>query len=92
MKITSLLENTTDRKDMQIEHGLSLYIEFKNHRILFDMGQTDLFYENAKTLDIDLSLVDIAIICGHASRYIDCFKPSKSASKVSIANIAIICI
>lgn len=66
MKITSLLENTTDRKDMQIEHGLSLYIEFKNHRILFDMGQTDLFYENAKTLDIDLSLVDIAIIShGH---------------------------
>ena len=66
MKITSLLENTTDREDMQLEHGLSLYIETEDHRILFDMGQTDLFYENAKLLGIDLSKVDIAILShGH---------------------------
>lgn len=66
MKITSLLENTTDRDDMQIEHGLSLYIETDRHKILFDMGQTDLFCENAKTLGIDLRKVDIAILShGH---------------------------
>ena len=58
MKITSLLENTTLREDMHTEHGLSLYIETHSHRILFDMGQTDLFYENAKKLNIDLSDVD----------------------------------
>lgn len=66
MKITSLLENTTERKDMRVEHGLSLYIETEDRRVLFDMGQTDLFYENAKSLGIDLSKVDIAILShGH---------------------------
>ena len=66
MKITALLENTTQRTDMQVEHGLSLYIETKEHKILFDMGQTDLFAQNAKTLGIDLSKVDLAILShGH---------------------------
>ncbi len=66
MKITSLLENTTAREDMQVEHGLSLYIETEKNRILFDMGQTELFYENAKSLGIDLSQVDLAILShGH---------------------------
>jgi len=66
MKITCLLENTTERTDMQVEHGLSLFIETESHRILFDMGQTDLFYQNASTLGIDLSCVDIAVLShGH---------------------------
>lgn len=66
MKITALLENTALREDMKTEHGLSLYIEASDKKILFDMGQSDLFYENAKTLGIDLSLVDIAILShGH---------------------------
>jgi len=66
MKITSLLENTTKREDMRVEHGLSLYIETESRRILFDMGQTDIFSENAKTLGIDLSAIDIAILShGH---------------------------
>ena len=66
MKITSLLENTTLREDMHTEHGLSLYIETHSHRILFDMGQTDLFFENATVLGIDLSNIDLAILShGH---------------------------
>jgi len=66
MKISVLLENTTKRLDMKVEHGLSLYIETASHKILFDMGQTDLFAKNAETLGIDLSTVDIAILShGH---------------------------
>ncbi|MBQ8605581.1 MAG: MBL fold metallo-hydrolase [Clostridia bacterium] len=66
MKITSLLENTTAYDNIKVEHGLSLYIETEQHRILFDMGQTDLFYQNALTLGIDLTKVDIAILShGH---------------------------
>lgn len=66
MKITALLENTTEREDMEIEHGLSLYIETESHKILFDMGQSDLFAKNAETLGIDLSAVDLAILShGH---------------------------
>jgi 7,8-dihydropterin-6-yl-methyl-4-(beta-D-ribofuranosyl)aminobenzene 5'-phosphate synthase len=66
MKITALLENTTERDDMQTEHGLSLYIETETHKILFDMGQSDLFAKNAETLGLDLSAVDIAVLShGH---------------------------
>ena len=66
MKITVLLENTTARADMKTEHGLSLYIETEKHKILFDMGQTEIFAENAKKLGIDLSQVDVAVLShGH---------------------------
>jgi 7,8-dihydropterin-6-yl-methyl-4-(beta-D-ribofuranosyl)aminobenzene 5'-phosphate synthase len=66
MKITALLENTTQRKDLHTEHGLSLYIETGDHSILFDMGQTDLFAKNAAVLGIDLRRVDIAVLShGH---------------------------
>ena len=66
MKITSLLENTTCRDDMHIEHGLSLYVETAHHKILFDMGQTDLFAQNAKNLGISLTEVDYAVLShGH---------------------------
>ena len=66
MKITSLLENTTHRADMQTEHGLSLYIETERYNILFDMGQTDLFAKNAEVLGVDLAKVDFAVLShGH---------------------------
>lgn len=66
MKIVSLIENTTQRPDMLTEHGLSLYIETEHHKILFDMGLSDRFAENAQALGIDLSQVDIAILShGH---------------------------
>lgn len=66
MKITSLLENTSLNDSFKTEHGLSLYIETENHKILFDMGQTDLFSQNAETLGVDLKEVDIAILShGH---------------------------
>lgn len=66
MNVTSLLENTTKCSAMQTEHGLSLYIETKTKKILFDMGQTSLFLENARKLDIELSAVDFAVLShGH---------------------------
>jgi 7,8-dihydropterin-6-yl-methyl-4-(beta-D-ribofuranosyl)aminobenzene 5'-phosphate synthase len=66
MKIISLLENTPSSPAVACEHGLSLYIETDTRRILFDMGQTDLFARNAETLGVDLSAVDTAILShGH---------------------------
>lgn len=66
MKIVCLVENTCVNDELQAEHGLSLYIETEQHKILFDMGQTELFAENAKKLGIDLAEVDIAILShGH---------------------------
>lgn len=66
MKITVLTENTSISKLYPSEHGLSLYIETNKHKILFDMGQSSLFAENASKMGIDLSLADIAILShGH---------------------------
>lgn len=66
MKITVLLENTTTRPDLSAEHGLSLYLETAEHKILFDLGQTDHFLDNASVLGIDLAAVDIAVLShGH---------------------------
>ena len=66
MKITVLTENTSKRKDIEAEHGLSLYIEVKGKKILFDMGQSELFARNAKALGISLRDIDLAIIShGH---------------------------
>ena len=66
MRITCLLENTAVAPAVAAEHGLSLHIETADRRILFDMGQTDLFARNAEALGIDLSRVDLAILSpGH---------------------------
>ena len=66
MKITVLTENTSKKPLFEAEHGLSLYIETENHKILFDMGQSNLFLQNAKKLGINLENVDIAVLShGH---------------------------
>ncbi|MBR5322642.1 MAG: MBL fold metallo-hydrolase [Clostridia bacterium] len=66
MRITSLIENTTENEKLTAEHGLSLYIETEQHKILFDMGQSEKFADNAEKLGIDLTEVDIAILShGH---------------------------
>ena len=65
MKITALVENTAKEK-LKAKHGLSLYIETKKHKILFDLGPDDTLFENARVCGIDLSKVDIVIIShGH---------------------------
>ena len=66
MKITVLAENTSKKENIGCEHGLSLLIETEKHIILFDMGQSELFAENAEKLGIDLGNVDIAVLShGH---------------------------
>ena len=62
MKITTLLENKTTCDALRCEHGLSLYIETEKHKILFDSGASDAFWENARALGIDLAQVDIAFL------------------------------
>lgn len=74
MRIVTLLENnispraaiTADTNELKNAHGLSLYLETADHRILFDMGPGDEIAHNARNLSIDLAAVDLAAIShGH---------------------------
>ena len=66
MRIVTLVENTCGHEDCIAEHGLSIYIETDNHKLLLDTGQTDAVVKNAEALSIDLSAVDTVILShGH---------------------------
>ena len=64
MKIVTLIENLVYKKGLFAEHGLSIYIETENKRILFDAGQSGLFLKNAKTLGIQVKNID-ALVLSH---------------------------
>jgi len=67
MKIITLLENGTCRADVAAARGLSIYVETAAHKVLFDMGPDASFLDNAKTLGVDLSAVDTAVLShGHS--------------------------
>lgn len=67
IRIQILLENTTCREDITCRHGLSLYVETPNHKLLFDVGPDDTFIKNAAALGVDISAVDTVVLShGHA--------------------------
>lgn len=64
--IKALSENTSSSEDLGCEHGLSLYLEAGDRKILFDTGAGSLFAENAEKLRVDLSSVELAVLShGH---------------------------
>lgn len=66
MRFTVLCENTSNRPGIAAEHGFSLLIESDYTKVLFDLGQTDVFAANASATNITLSDVDYAILShGH---------------------------
>ncbi len=66
IKIIFLCENKTNSPPYIAEHGLSIYIETADLKLLFDIGATDIFNDNAKRLGINLSDVDACVIShGH---------------------------
>ncbi|MDO4276623.1 MAG: MBL fold metallo-hydrolase [Eubacteriales bacterium] len=66
MNITALVENKSDG-NFNPKHGLSLYIETEEHKILFDLGPDGTLFENSRKAGIDLRHVDTVIIShGHS--------------------------
>lgn len=66
IEITCLNDDRCNTENFQHEHGLSLYIEYKNAKILFDVGQSSVFKNNAKKLNIELSKIDYLVLShGH---------------------------
>jgi len=66
LRILALIENTTKKKELLCEHGLSLYLETEKRKVIFDTGASPAFAKNAKALGVDLSAVDLAVLShGH---------------------------
>jgi 7,8-dihydropterin-6-yl-methyl-4-(beta-D-ribofuranosyl)aminobenzene 5'-phosphate synthase len=66
MQIKCLVENTSISDDFLNEHGLSIYIESKDKKILFDVGESDLFLKNAKKINLNIAEVDFLVLShGH---------------------------
>lgn len=66
MKVQIISENRTNRPECLAEHGLSVYIEAGDRKILFDFGASDIYLQNSKQMNIDLEQVDTAVIShGH---------------------------
>lgn len=64
-KITVLAENDS-APGLGAEHGLSMLIEHRKNKILFDFGASSVWLENAKKMNIDLSDVKHAFLShGH---------------------------
>jgi 7,8-dihydropterin-6-yl-methyl-4-(beta-D-ribofuranosyl)aminobenzene 5'-phosphate synthase len=67
MQVTALIENKRleGRDDLRPEFGLSLHVETNESKILFDMGSSAAFADNAEVLGIPMSDVDVAVVSHH---------------------------
>ena len=66
LSFTVLVENTANRGGLLAEHGLALWVEANDRRILFDTGQGMALAHNAAKLGIDLSTAtDVVLSHGH---------------------------
>ncbi|WP_125152370.1 MBL fold metallo-hydrolase [Clostridium rectalis] len=88
MKIISLMDNLKGNyNNLYNEHGLSLYIEKDNKKILFDTGRSDKFIYNASILGVSLKDIDAVIIshghCDHGGG-LNSFLKLNSKAKIYI--------
>lgn len=66
MRFWILAENTSNQPELGCEHGWSVLAECQGQKILFDMGKTDLFRQNARKMGLDLAQAEMAILShGH---------------------------
>lgn len=64
-KTTILMDNNL-KDGLEAEHGFSLHIQANNYQLLFDVGQSPAYANNAKKLGIQLEEVDFVILShGH---------------------------
>lgn len=66
LRIINLVENEPGSSGCDAAHGLSFYVETKNHKLLFDTSPSEVILRNAEKLGVDLSAVDTVILShGH---------------------------
>ncbi len=61
IRATVLIDNTAP-ETLLSEWGLSIYIEYRGHRVLLDTGRSAGFAENAQSLGIDLGQAELGVL------------------------------
>lgn len=61
MRMVVLSDNIT-KSNLNSEWGLSIYLEYDNHKLLLDTGASSLFIDNALKLNVDLTKVQYAFL------------------------------
>lgn len=85
MRIVTLIENLVYGQELFAEHGLSIYIETENHKILFDTGQSGLFIQNAQKLGVEIGDIDCLVLShGHYDHTGGIYPFLKANSKVKV--------
>ena len=62
VKLTVLLENTSNEPALESEHGLSILIETPQSKLIFDCGQSEMTWRNAARLGLDLSTIEFVVL------------------------------
>lgn len=62
IKITVLNDNRKINDKFQCEHGLSLFIEVKDTKLLLDAGQTSIYKDNSHKLGINLDEINYIVL------------------------------
>lgn len=85
LKLAILLENSVKIiSDLQSEHGLSIYLECDNLNVIFDMGNTDLYLQNAKKLGVNLEDIDWIVFSHHHYDHVGGLKYFHSQKKTKL--------
>ncbi len=64
MKITTIIENVSNKEGLFAEHGLCFFVEVGEHKFLVDVGASELAYQNFCTLGFDSDEIE-AIVLSH---------------------------
>ncbi|KAF0206856.1 MAG: beta-lactamase domain-containing [Actinobacteria bacterium] len=62
MKITVLVDHEASSDSVDTEWGASIHIRWRAHSILFDMGTSGLFADNARILGVPIEDVNFAVV------------------------------
>ena len=66
VRVTVLLDDRSEAAGLEREHGLSLWVEAGESRVLIDTGESEAFLRNAAALGVDLSTAQaVALSHGH---------------------------
>jgi 7,8-dihydropterin-6-yl-methyl-4-(beta-D-ribofuranosyl)aminobenzene 5'-phosphate synthase len=88
LKFHVLTENRVRKRGLLAEHGLSLWIEIDRLKILFDTGQSGVFFHNAKAMGIRLEDADYLIFShghyDHTGGFLELRQCLKSRTKIYV--------